>query len=454
MKIKIKLLLLAIIFVQLLQAQPNVADEIIAHVGNTIILRSELEEQIVRTKAETGYSGDMNTLRCQVLQQLLVQKLILHQAKVDSTKLSDEEVENELDRRLRYYINMVGSAEAFEKYYGKTPLQFKDDFRDNIHDVMLIERKQEEITSKVKVTPAEVKQFFNQIPKDSLPKFDAEVEMSEIVVKPQVAKAQKEKAYNDLADLRRRIIEKTDEFSTLAVIYSNDPGSASRGGDLGVVERGRMVPEFEAAAFKLKTVGDISPIIETQYGYHIIQLEEKLADKVRIKHILIKPKITAEELNNAVNMLDTIRISIVNKKYSFEHAVEKYSQSEMSKSSGGIMVNPQSGDNSFKINDLDKDQYLAIDTLNIGDITKPFLSINQMGEQEYKLIKLNSRTTPHVANLEMDYNKMNNAALAQKKQQTLLTWIETAIKNKYIKINTPIANCDELKDWQPFANQK
>jgi len=428
-------------------AQQNSAEEIIAVVGNGIILRSELEEQLARTKQEYGINEDDNKLRCAILEQLLVQKMLYHQAKIDSTKLSDEEVESELERRLRYFISLVGSEDGFTKYYGKTPLQFKDDFRESVREVMLTERKQDELTGKVKITPAEVKDFYQSIPKDSLPKFAAEVEMAEIVIKPLVSKEEKDKALNEINDLRRRLVENKEDFSALAVVYSDDPGSATRGGDLGEVERGKMVPEFEAAAFKLKQKGDISPVIETQYGYHIILLEERLGEKIRIKHILVKPELNYKDLQAASDKLDTIRKSIIEKKYSFQYAVEKFSQNEQSKTAGGIMVNPQTGDNIFKIEDLDRNIYMAIDTLKIGDISQPVLYIDQLSQKEYKILQLLSKTKPHEASFETDFARLQNVALQQKKQKFLQQWIKNNIKEKYIRINPEFKSCENMGKW-------
>lgn len=428
-------------------AQQKIGDEIIAVVGNGIILRSELEEQLARTKQEYGIAEDDNKLRCAILEQLLVQKMLFHQAKIDSTKLSDEEVEGELERRLRYFVSMVGSEEGFTKYYGKTPIEFKDDFRESVKEVMLTERKQEEITGKIKITPAEVKTFFQAIPKDSLPKFAAEVEMAEIVVKPVISKGEKDKALNEITDLRKRLVENKEDFSALAVVYSDDPGSATRGGDLGEVERGKMVPEFEAAAFKLKNNGDISPVIETQYGYHIILLVERLGERIKIKHILVKPELNSNDLQAASNKLDTIKKSIIDKKYTFQYAVEKYSENEQSKTSGGIMVNSQTGDNIFKIEDLEKNVYLAIDNLKVGEISEPILYIDQLQQKEYKILKLLSKSQPHEANFETDFARLQNVALQQKKQKYLQQWIKDNIQQKYIRVDDEFKSCENMAKW-------
>lgn len=418
-------------------------DKIIAIVGENIILLSDVELQYNQLRNDRY---DLPTdFKCEILEQLLTQKLFLQRAKIDSIVVADDEIENELDRRIRYFVSMIGSIDKLEAYYEKSIVEIKDEFRKDIADQLLAQKMQAQIFGKIKVTPSEVKKFFHSIPPDSLPYYNAEVELMQIVRNPEVSAEQKQLAIEKIQGIYERIM-KGEDFSKLAIIYSEDLGSASRGGDLGYVSRGELVTEFEGAAFRLRP-GEISPIVKTKYGYHIIKMLEQKGERIRISHILIKPKITSFDLQQALSFLDSVRQLIVEGTLTFEKAVDKFSQDEESKNQGGLMINPQTGTSAFETAQLDKSIYFAIEKLKPGEITPPLLFTNKEGEQAARIIMLRSETKPHVANLKDDYDKIKNMALQQKQHNELVKWTTLQLQNTYVKLTDDFRECPNLKIW-------
>lgn len=430
-------------------AQP--IDKVLAVVGSNIIMLSEVEAQYLQILAQ-GYAPDP-TIKCDLLEELLFQKLLVHQAKLDSIEVSDDQVEEELERRLRYFISQIGSEEKLEEYYKKSIVEIKDDFRDLIKDQLLAQNMQYKITGEVKVTPAEVRTYFTQIPADSLPYINVELEIGRIVKKPIISKKEKDAARARAEELRQRVLDGAS-MATMAKLYSEDPGSASNGGELGFFARGQMVPEFEALAFTLKGT-ELSEVFETEYGFHFLQLIERRGEQVNARHILITPKTSENDLTSSKLFLDSIYNLLLTDTMTFAEAAEKFSDDEADKKNGGMVTNPQTGSTKFEMDQLssiDPTLFLTIDKMNVGEFSKPIITSSADGKQSYSIILLKSRTEPHRANLRDDYQKIQGAASGMKESNLVREWIEKKIATTYVKIDDAYLNCEFNNPWIKKTN--
>ncbi len=430
---------------QMISAQSAVIDKVVAMVGGEIVLLSEVEEQysLMRSQNPTVPAE----ARCNVIDQLLVNKLLLNQAKLDSVEVSEVEVEDQLNARIdRILSYMNGDLEQFEAYYGQTVTQVKDQFREDLRNQLLTERMQGQVLRQVTVTPSEVKTFFAQIPNDSLPYFSSEVEVGEIVYVPVVNEEERQKSITKLENLRAQIEAEEATFEELAQLHSDD-GSARIGGDLGWAKRGKFVPEFEAAAYKLEP-GEMSPVIETQFGFHLIQLLERRGNQIHVRHILVRPAITDSDLELARNHLDSIRNLILVDSISFSQAVKRFGNDEVqSYNNDGRMMNALTGNTFFEVADLDPDIYFAIDTLGLDEITKPIEFRSPGGDTQFRIVQLQSRTDPHRANLSQDYSKIQQAAIQAKQNESLSDWISQRVGSTYIFIDQRYDTCPMLDKW-------
>lgn len=415
-------------------------DKVDAIVNDKIILRSDIENQLDLLSLR-GAEEDQN--RCQLMKQLVYNKILTTQAIRDSLPLADEEVEDELVRKINYFISVAGSKEAFEEYYHKTVEQIKDDYREDIKEQMLAARMKSKILGDIKVTPSEVKSFFDKLAQDSLPYFNATVELQQIVMKPRVSFDQ-QKAARDKAQSILDRIKKGENFEMLANLYSEDIGSAQQGGLLDWAPRGTYVKEFEGAAFKLKA-GEISDLVETPFGYHIIEMIERRGDMIQVRHILTRPQSTSKDAEFAQTKLDSIRTDILNNKITFFQAVKDYSQDPQSKNVGGSILNAETGGTILEVNKIDPNLYLMIDTLPIGAITEPVMFQGDDGTPAYRIVKLVSKTEPHIANIKVDYDKMQNAAKSDKEDQILQRWFSKNMKKTYLMITDDYSQCEELR---------
>lgn len=427
-----------------MQSDTLIIDEVVAVVGSNFILRSDIENQYTQMRMQGSIKGSESKVKCQILENLLFEKLMLHQAAIDSIEVTPDQVTSELDRRMRYFIQQFGSQEKLEEYYGKTILEFKDELRSVISDQLLVGRVQEEITVNTQVTPSEVKKFFKSLPRDSVPLISSVVEVAQIVKKPPITFEEKFEVKERLQKLRERVIN-GESFQALAVLYSEDPGSAKQGGDIGLHGRGELYPEFEAVAFKLEP-GEISEIVETEAGFHIIQGIQRRGEFVRVRHILIRPKVSPVEMAEARNFLDSIAGLIRNDSITFENAVIRYS-TDPSKNNGGLLINPMSGAGQWPVDQLDPKVFFVIDKMEVGDVSTPVLMQDESGEEAYRLLYLMRRTQPHRANLEEDYNQIQDWALQKKKQEDMKKWILRNAKKAYIRINGEYTDCDFEQKW-------
>jgi peptidyl-prolyl cis-trans isomerase SurA len=440
----VMLLLLAAVLVKAQPSKSSMVDGLVAVVGDKIILKSDVESEYANWIAQ-GNDPDPD-MKCIIIDQLLTNKLMLRQAELDSLEVSDEEIEGQIDRRMRYFISMIGSREKLEEFYGKSILEIKEEFRPQIKEMVLAQKMQEQITQNVTISPREVQAYFAKVPADSIPYFDAEIEIGQIVLFPEIGPVQKEFTIEKLGDIRSRIL-KGENFTTLALLYSEDPGSAKEGGSLGFFGRGEMVPEFEAVAFKLKP-GEISSVIRTKFGYHILQLVERRGDRVHCRHILIKPPVGNRELDGARIRLDSIRKEITAGNLDFTAAVRKHSEDEESKQNGGMLMEANSGSSTFTINQLTPDVYFAIDKLTPGEMSDPQPYSAPDGSRGFRVFYLKSRTSPHQANLDTDYARIQNAALSMKRIETVQAWFMKTKVKTYINIDQEYLSCGNLSRWQ------
>lgn len=426
------------------QNDKAIIDRVVATVGGEIILLSEVQEQFGYTKQQQKDLPD--DYKCVVVQNLIVQKLLVNQAKIDSVEVKDEEVETQLNARVdRLLLYFNQDEKAIEDYYGQNISQIKDQLRGDMRNQLLAERMQGQITGKATITPSEVKQFFNNIPVDSLPYFNAEVEIRELVYKPKVNKEEYEKAKMQAEEIRKKIVENGESFADIAKKFSADAGSGSNGGDLGFQKRGTFVSEFEAAVYKLEQ-NQVSQVIETEFGFHIIQLLERRGNLVHARHILIKPEITDSDLDAAKAKLDSVQQSIKNGEMSFSDAVKRFGdKNQASYNNDGRVANPRTGNTFFEVADLDTDVFFAIDGLAVGDVTEPFPFRSPDGTRLYRLVLLQSRSKPHKADLKQDYGKIQIAALEQKKSEFTEKWVLEKLRSTYLSVGDLFASCPNLQ---------
>ncbi len=426
-------------------AQPIMLDKVIAVVGDRAVLLSDVEEQY--RFLQTQNPGMPEDAKGFVLEQVISQELLIVQADRDSLVVSEDEVNQQLDARIDQIMQYMGNdMEQFMNYYGESPIQVKEKFREPIEAQLTAQKMQQALMGKVKVSPAETKAYFRKIPKDSLPYFNAEVEIAEIVIKPKVSEAEDKEARDLAAELRRRIVEDKEDFAELASKYSADPGSARNGGELGWVSRGSFVPEFEAAAYRMQD-GEFSEIVKTDFGYHLIQLLERRGNQINTRHILIKPRINREDMDLAAQRLDSIRTLIITDSFSFSQAVQKFSEADQSKDYGGRILNPTNGGITFETGDLPIDIYFAIDTLSQGSVSAPVEFQTQQGETAYRIVNILDQTEPHQANLKDDWSKIETAALEQKKMMYMEEWVEKTAAKTYIYVAPEFRNYEVIQRY-------
>jgi peptidyl-prolyl cis-trans isomerase SurA len=447
MKYKIILFVLAVIFSMAIKpvlAQEKVIDEVVAVVGGHPVLWSDIENQYQQARMQ-GAAGDPIGMRCGIFEELLLQKLLLYQSENDSLVVGDDQVNSELDRRLRFYIQQFGSQEKLEEFYDKSLAEFKNELREPLRQEMLSSQQQGKITENIKVTPSEIKAFFNSLPPDSIPIIPTEYEIGQIVKQPPINPEELSIAREKINTLRDRVL-KGEKFSTLAILYSEDPGSAAKGGELGLFARATMFPEFEAAAFNLKKKGDVSEVIKTKAGFHIIQLIERKGEYVNARHILIIPKVSPLDLQAASDKLDSVAELIHKDSMTFEKAVIRYSD-DPGKVNGGLLWNDNSRNTRWPADQLDPKVFFTIDKLKVGETSNPVPFATEDGTQAYRLLYLKLRTEPHRANLKDDYNSIQEWALNKKKQEAISKWVSEKSKTAFIQLNDRFRDCELRYDW-------
>lgn len=412
-------------------------DKIIAKVDDYIILKSDLENAY-REFLSRGEFADPNA-KCYILQQLIQEKMFLAQAIIDSVEVSDLVVQSQLSQRMESVIARVGSTEELEKFYGKTIDQIEEELFDDIKQQMIIQKMQTEITAGLKVSPAEVRKFYNKIPKDSLPYFSTEVAVAQIVIVPKAGKEQKSKVQRLMYEIKGRIIT-GEPFGNLARQYSEDPGSAVQGGQLPFYSRGQLAPEFEATAMTLKP-GEVSDPVETQFGYHIIELQEKRGNTFRSRHILISPKPSDSDVDKSYRYIDSLRTAILNDSISFQEAAKEYSDDKQTSSSGGFFLDGN-GSTRVSVEQLDPTIFFTLDTMQIGNMTKPEKFQQADGSFAFRILYYKEKVAPHQASLKKDYQKISVATLNDKRNRVLQKYFDGAKENVYIDVDPEYNNCN------------
>lgn len=427
-------------------ANEPVIDKVVAVVGKNIVKLSEIENGYVTIRIRQGYEKAFEN-RCNILEGLLISKLLVHKGEVDSTDadITDEEIDQNVQRYIGAYERQYGSKEAMRQATGYTYDEMKDLLAKMLRERMLAERVQYNLTNNVKITPYEVNEFYNKIPKDSLPTISETYEIAEIVRKPDINEAERERVKLELNKLRERVLN-GDRFSTLATLYSEDPGSASKGGELGFFNRGYMVAEFEAAAFALKP-GEVSPVIESQFGFHIIQLIERRGNTINVRHILMRPKVSAEDLLKSRILLDSVAKEIRLGHITFADAAKRYSDNA-NKIEGGKVTHPSSGSYQFTLDELKK-LYPGIGfaQMNAGEISNATAMKTDEDKDAYRLVTVLRRNPEHKANLTDDYDRIYNAALENAKQEKIFDWAQKTIKNTYIHLDDDFKGCNFRLKW-------
>lgn len=446
--------LLICLNVSTVYAQEQIIDEVVAVVGANFVLQSDIEAQYLQIRAQ-GDIEDAGALRCRIFEDLLFQKLMLNQGEIDSVMITDEQVNQTMDARFRYYIQQFGSQEKLEQYYKKSLIEIKEEFRTLVKEQLIVEEVQQKIVQDAKVTPSEVRRLFNELPKDSVPMIDAEFELGMINKDLVISKDELEVTRERLKALRERIV-KGENFNALAVLYSEDPGTARKGGELGFVSRGQLYPEYEATAFGLKQ-GEISEVIKTQAGYHIIQLIERRGERINTRHILLMPKVPDAEITLKSKLLDSIAGLIRTNNLTFEEAALKYSD-DPSRVGGGLLINPNTGNARFTATQLTQlaAQYrnlyqkaeAAASKLNVGEVSEPFLYQDEEGKQKAAILYLKLRTQEHRASLKEDYNTIQEWALNKKKGETVDNWITDKISKTYFRISPAYTDCNFIHSWE------
>jgi peptidyl-prolyl cis-trans isomerase SurA len=428
------------------KAQTTV-DKIVAQIGDNVILLSDIQAQkiqILQAGLELTPEKD-----CQILEELMYQNLLLNQAILDSIEVSDAQVDAEMEQRIRVIEGQIGGRQKLEEFYGKTIGDIKREFKTVIKDQLLSKEMERTITANVSITPREVRRFYENIPIDSIPLINSQLSFQQIVQYPEITTKDKERAFNKLADIRKKIIKNGKSFSTQARIHSMDPGSATEGGKINAT-RGMMVPQFEAAVFSLDKNG-ISDVFETNYGYHIVQLLDRKGDDYSCRHILIIPEFEFEAIAVAEKKMDSCYQLLSSGEISWEEAVTRFSNDETTRQNNGTITNPISGDIMWSMEDLnqvDQQIYLLTNSLEKGDLSTPSLYTNMMERKEgIRIVKLVDRTVAHRANLKDDYALIKSAAESEKKQKIVSEWTTSKIGNAYIRLDEDYKNCNFSNNW-------
>ncbi len=419
-------------------AQKNVVDKIVAIVGEEIILKSDIENAYLQEQGQ-GLVSSSADYRTELLERQLVQKLLMAQAQIDSIFVTEDQVENAVERQIEFFIGNAGSKERLEAYFGKPIEEIKDDMRAPFRERLITEQMQQKIVEKIRITPSEVRSYFKKLPKDSLPEMPDRYELQQIVLRPRISDAEKERIRERLREFREQILNGEKTFNTLAVLYSEDPQSAVRGGELGYIPRNQLDPAFAEAAFNLKP-GRISKIVESEFGFHIIQLIDRQGDKINVRHILLQPKIADEEKEEALHHLDTIRRYIVDGKMTFEEAAAYFSSDKKTLNNGGLVADPQTADSRIARANIPGETAREINKLKVGEISMPFVSHSERGQEEYKIVKVKAFYPRHQANLEEDWQNFELMLTEEKQMSKLEKWIKEKQANTYIHIDEEYRN--------------
>lgn len=430
----------------MLFSQDNIIDQVVWVVGDEAILKSEVEEE--RLAALSERRDIDGAPYCVIPEQLAIQKLFLNQAEIDSIEVDDSEIISRVDAQINFFIQQIGSEEKVEEYFNKTMTQIREKLRQNVRDGLTAQRVQQEIVGEIKVTPAEVRNYFNSLPYDSIPYIPTNVEVQIITKEPTVPQVEIDAVKAKLREFTERVTSGETSFSTLALLYSEDPGSRVRGGELGFMGRGQLLPEFANVAFNLQDPNKVSKIVETEYGYHIIQLIEKRGDRINCRHILLRPHVPAEAIDSSLVGLDSIADNIRNNKYTFEQAALYISDDKDTRLNNGLMPNPYDNTSKFQMQQLPQEIAKVVDGLNVGEISDPFTMLDDNGKEVCAIVKLKTKIEGHKATISEDYQRLKDLVTAKMGEEKLKEWIKEKLKTTYVRIDPEWRNCDfKYEGW-------
>ena len=423
--------------------QHNVIDEVVWVVGDEAILKSDVEaERLDAQMNGRRFDGDPY---CVIPEQLAIQKLFLHQAEIDSIEVSEQEVLSRLEQQTNWLIDQIGSKEKMEEYYNKTSTQIREMLRENIRNGLTVEKMQREIVGDIKIVPADVRRYFKNLPQDSIPYVPTQVEVQIVTLEPKIPQEEIERVKKALRDYTEQINKGEIAFSTLARLYSEDEGTRRRGGELGFMGRGQLVPEYANVAFNLQDPKKVSKIVESEFGFHIIQLIEKRGDRINTRHILLKPRVEETDLEASLLRLDSIAKDIRNAKFTFDEAATFISQDKDTRNNHGLMANPNSGTARFEMQELaqvSQEVAKTVEGLNVGEISEPFTMINNKGKEICAIVKLKARIDGHKATITEDYQRLKAIVQSKLGDEKLEKWIRDKQKSTYVRINENWAKCD------------
>ena len=419
-------------------------DKIEAIIGSEMLLTSDIENQYNQFLSQGMI--DTENVRCEIVNDLLFQNLLVHHAKIDSTiDVSNDDVDQEVNKRITYFEGELGSLKRVEDYFKRSIESIKEELSYVVKEQFFSQKMQTSIINDVKITPNEVRDYLFNLNDDDIPLIPTQLELSQLVILPEISEEEKKIIKDKLNNFRKRVYDGED-FKVLAALYSDDVGSANNGGELGFMSRGELVPEFERAAFKLNN-NEISEVVESTFGFHIIQMIERRGEQISVRHILIKPKFSSLSLRNAKEKISAIKLDIDSNIIPFEDAVIKYSE-DNSKNNGGLIINSSTGSSQFTLDQLDPSIRYLVENMNIGDMTPPSLTKSNDGTQAaYRIVKLNNKIDEHKANIADDFDKLKEYALVNKKQSIIDKWILNNIPNTYIKVSEDLSICSCYKKW-------
>lgn len=432
-------------------AQDNVIDRVEWVVGDKCILRSDIEEAI-RFWQGNGrkFEGDPY---CVVGEDLAIQQLFLHQAALDSIVVDENDIMRKVEAQISYVIEKIGSKEKMEEYFDKSSSEIREMYREQLYNMEMTERMKQKIVGDIKASPMLVRRFYESLPKDSLPFVQQQVEVQVITLEPEVDVEELERVKSELREYTERITSGETSFSTLALLYSEDPGSARRGGELDFMGRGQLQPEFATVAFSLTDPNKVSKIVETEYGFHIIQLMEKRGDRVKVRHILRKPRRSNENIKKMLLRLDSISTDIKDAKFTFEEGAEVISHDKETRNNYGIMYNKETASSYFKLDELPVDVARVVEALEVGEISRPFTWMLDNGKTVCAIAKLKSRTAAHVATINDDYEILQNMYQAKLSDERIREWIKEKQQNTYVRINRDNRDCEFLYPYWNFYEE-
>ena len=441
-------ILLGLTVSALMVAAPHYIDEVVWVVGDEAILRSDIEMARMQAEQEgVKWEGDPD---CRIPEQLAVQKLFLNQAALDSIEVTESEIMQGVDQQINAWIQMVGSKEKLEEYRKQSVAEMRSDLHDEFKNRELIQRMRRKLVENVKVTPADVREYFRDLPLDSVPMVPTTVEVQIITMQPRIPIEEINRVKDRLRDFTERVQTGRTSFATLARLYSEDPGSGAQGGELGYTGRGMLDPNFAAVAFNLSDPKKISKIVESEYGFHIIQLIDKRGDKINCRHILLKPRVSQSDIDSTLVHMKVLEEDLNNKKFTFDEAATMLSDDKDTKSNRGLMSNnSESGRTSrFEMKDLPTEVARAVEKLDVDSVSEPFTMINARGKTVCAVVKLKSRTPAHKANMQEDFQVLSNVVLNRRKDETIRNWVKEKIKSTYVKMDDRYKNCDfEYEGW-------